>query len=339
MGEDEVNDPKFQEPAALLAPSPLLHRQLLTGVGATLAAGGLMVASSVVELSQGQMAGVTPAHVISWLALIPLVLVLRTYLTLAREADSWGLRRSVQCLFGALVLFGLYELISLDVLDLGWQIALWIILGIGILALLGAPFVSPSETPETPQAPVPPATEAPAETTEPVSTTKKAGVFGGLGLCLLALVKLAGKGGILWKLFAFRWLGRLFNNINLGLGAVAVFVLVVLGVIFLIWFAVAKIRLRGKLGGVAAVVGWTEILQLVVFTGMLVWWVASLIGAANQPGMDEKTLEGLVEQMGRDLITAGMVIDLTWALLTSWLFLSVRNRFNPEAEWQREVLT
>jgi hypothetical protein len=184
-----------------------------------------------------------------------------------------------------------------------------------------------------------PASEASAENTEPASTTKKARVFGGLGLCLLALLKLVGKGGILWKLFAFRWLGRLFKHINLGLAAVAWFALLLLGVIFLIWFAVAKIRLRGKLGGVAAVLGWTEILQLVVFTGMVVWFLASLAGVGNQPGVDDKTMEGLVEQMGRDLITAGMVIYLTWTLLTSRQFLSVRNRFNPEEEWNQQLLT
>src|SRR2546423_13850349 len=84
-------------------PSPQLHDQLGRGVVAVLAAEGLSVASAFVELSRERAPGVTLSEILAWAALAPLFAVLRTYLGMARAAESFSLARSGSCIFGMIV--------------------------------------------------------------------------------------------------------------------------------------------------------------------------------------------------------------------------------------------
>src|SRR5262249_55360718 len=262
-------------------------------------------------------------HVLGWAALVPLFVVLRTYRALAREVESFSLARSSQCVFGMMVVANVCGLALLDVLPGGWQIAAWVVVWVGLLALLAAPFVSEEETK------VPAETPATEETEETTSGASKAGMIGGTAAGLLILLKLVFKGGLA-KFVLFRWAARLLRKVNLGLEAVALLVLLPLAVAFLIWFGVAKIRLRDQLGGRAVLLGWMEIVLTILLAGLLTWFVIALVSAVEQPGITEKELEALVEEAGRTLLRIGVAVDLLWTALTVFLFVGVRNRFVSE---------
>ncbi len=319
-----VSDESAESLAFPFRPSPQLHDQLGRGVVAVLAAGSLAVASALVELSQDAAPGVTLAHVLGWAALVPLFVVLRTYRALARETESFSLARSSQCVFGMMVVANVCGLALLDVLPMGWQIAAWVVVWVGLLALVAAPFVSEEE-----ETKVPAETPAAEEKEETTSGTSKAGIIGGAAAGLLILLKLVFKGGLA-KFVLFRWAARLLRKVNLGLEAVALLVLLPLGAAFLIWFGVTKIRLRDKLGSRAVLLGWMEIVMTILFAGLLTWFVIALFAAVEQPGMTDKELEALVEEASRTMLLIGVAVDLLWTALTVFLFVGVRNRFANE---------
>src|SRR4051794_5576866 len=103
------DDPGSEAPGEPWLPSPHLRGQLLTAVWATLAAAALSAASSVVAEQQGKVPGFTLADALEISALVPALWIVRTYLTLAREASSNSLRKSIRCLFGAVLLLHVHE--------------------------------------------------------------------------------------------------------------------------------------------------------------------------------------------------------------------------------------
>src|SRR5262249_52564014 len=159
--------------------------------------------------------------------------------------DSSGLRKSAGCVFGTVVLIEVLNLAWEELLPAGWDAVAWVAVGLGLVALLGYAFsASGSKT----------------ATTGPVSKGSKAG-WGGLALALVFLLKVGLKFIVLAGIKAGRW------EILVGIG------LLVSTVGFVIWFAVCKIRLREKLGGLFAFVGVAEIFALLaacVFVACLV---------------------------------------------------------------------
>lgn len=297
----------------LLIPSPRLQGQLFSGALAVLASGALSIIGSAVILTEGQKPGFTIAHGFAWASLVPLLVVLRTYQVLAHEANNASLRKSAQCLFGGVVLFHLLELAALNVLPWLGQIGVWVIFVLGMLALISAPFVSSSEL--TPRG---------NEKKEDANTTSRTGTLGGIGVGLLILLKLAGK-GFLGKWIAFRMIGRLLQNAPMAgefLGWSAVLLLTLL---FTVWFAVAKMRLRDQLGGVAVLVGVIEILLLLAVGVALVWCLVDLEAAADKKGLEE--------QWNRVLAVVSIASDALWSTATAFLFWSLRGRFDPDREW------
>src|ERR1700687_2647373 len=105
MVNDRQDEAELETAPELLIPSSTLYRQLTGGIWATLAGGGLSIASSIAYLVDMQAPGFTVAHGLAWTALVPLLVVLRTYQGLAHEVSSRGLATSAQCVFAALVLF------------------------------------------------------------------------------------------------------------------------------------------------------------------------------------------------------------------------------------------
>jgi hypothetical protein len=112
--------------------------------------------------------------------------------------------------------------------------------------------------------------------------------------------------------------------------------LVVLFVTLLVWFAVAKIRLRGRLGGLAALVGWAELLMLAALVLTVTWWVCDLVRVAQAHAGNDQALEKAIERSQKQLVNSltilGLITFLTWSLLTACLFLSLRGRYDPYAE-------
>jgi len=314
------------EPVAssLLIPNRILQGQLSSGMTAVLAAGALSILASLVQIRDGLKPGFTLAHGFEWASLVPLLVVLRTYQALARHADSTSLRHSAQGLFGTVVLFQILELATLNVFPLWGQIIIWILFGIGLLALFPVSFTSATETPALPS--------KNSATPDESADVNRARWGGGLVLGLLILLKLAGK-GLLLKIFAIRMIGRLLRNLGGHWETLAGVLLMLLAAGFVIWFAVAKIRLRGKLGSLAALLGIAELVLFLGFGGFFFWSIAECEAAARLPGANPKALE---EELVRNLNATSMVVDLIWSTLTALLFWSVRNRHDPDREWLLE---
>jgi hypothetical protein len=334
---DELPDPlRFEEaPVPPWYPSPELRGQLLLGVWATLAAGALSLAGSLVDPALNLFQGFSLAGALGWACLVPLLLVLSAYQGLAKEAHSPGLGKSSLCLFGTIALFDVFELATLNGLPLGWQITCWVIFGLGLFFLLVIPFVSEDDEP-TPAGEEPKA--KPAKSTDqkesPSTKASQVGIAGGLGVGLLVVLKLFAK-GLFVKILVF---GRLFNNLKLQeIEAIAGGALMILGVIFFIWFAIAKIRLRGPLGGIAVLVGWVELLLLLLLTVLFAWVLATVFAAANRPGITEKDLDALFHQKSRELLPLELVSGVVWTALTMFLFLAIRSRIDLEQEWKNDL--
>jgi hypothetical protein len=308
-------------------PSPSLYRPLLGGALATLLAAGLAVASSALEFKQANAQGFTLAHTLAFAALVPGILVVRTFYLLARESESFNLQKGCLGLFGTLVLIEVYDLASQHILLPGPQIGLWMVIGLGLLALIGAVFV-PAPGSQVKKAA---GDEAPATSGKPAS-----GLVGSLAVVLFVLVKLLGK-GILGKLLLIRGLGKLLRNMNAGWEPIVSIGLLLCGGMYLTLFAVSKIRLRSKLGGMAALAGWTELVLLAVVGGVWIAQLMDMMSAMNQPGINDKDLEDLAKSWSETVFLTEVGTILLWSLVTAFLFLSVRARFNPDWAWEQET--
>ncbi len=316
-------------PAAspLLIPSSPLQRQLLSGIMAVLAAGALSILASAVQFTDGLKPGFTLAHGFTWASLVPLLVVLRTYQALARAADSFALRQSALGLFGIFVLFQILDLTTLNVFPVWGQIVIWIAFGLSLLALLTTLFAPESGTSKP----------GPKKSDQPDGSPDVNQVRwgGGLVLGLLILLKLAGK-GLLLKLFAIRMIGRLLRNLGGHWEILAGGLLTLLAAGFIIWFAVAKIRLRGKLGGLAVLLGVAELVLFLGYGAFFFWSIAAYQAAAGQPGANQKALE---DALVRSLDGTSIAVDLIWSILTALLFQSVRGRYDPDREWLLDEMT
>jgi hypothetical protein len=328
---DEVIEPveEIEAEEEPWVPGPSLHGPLLGGALATLMTAGLAVGSSVLEFQQVNPQGFTLAQALGWAALVPGILVARTFYLLAQESQSFSLQKSSLCLFGTLVLFQVYELASLHILPEGGQIALWAVIVLGLLALVGALFVHPGKAEEKAKKPLP------IEAASGAKNNKK-GLLGGLAVAVFVILKLVGK-GLLGKILIFRGIGKLLNNVNnANWEPAAITGLLLCGGVYLIWFAVSKIRLRGQLGGMAALAGWIELLLLVVGGGVFVSFLLEFFSAMNQPGIKDQDLEELVKTWSQTIFLTEISAIIIWGMMTAFLFLSVRARFKPDWSWQDE---
>jgi hypothetical protein len=321
MPQDRLAEEVVPVASSLLTPSHLLQGQLLSGITAVVAAGALSILASVVQLTDGLKPGFTLAHGFAWASLVPLLVVLRTYQALAREADSAGLRQSALGLFGTFILFQVLELITLNVFPLWGQITIWIVFGLSLLALVTTVFVSEHEMLQP----------TPKQGTQPDGSPAAERVRwgGGLVLGLLVLLKLAGK-GLLVKLFALRMVGRLLRNLGGHWEILVGGLLTLVGAAFIIWFAIAKIRLRGKLGNLAVLLGVAELVLFLGYGAFYFWSIAEYDAAVAQPGANPKALQ---DALVRSLDATSIAVDLIWSTFTALFFQSVRARFDPDREW------
>lgn len=316
-------------------PSPELRRVLRRGTAAVVLTGLLSGASSLAALAQGRQAGFTLAHGLAWAALLPGLWVVAAYVRLGEEAGRPALGKSALCLFGAGVLLELYELATLRLFPAGGQVVLWVLFTLGLVALPIVPFLSadaekqPAEPPEA--APQEAEGEAPGSGK---AAAGAAGALGALGVALLAALKLFGKAA--GKLFFFRGLVNVFR-LKWAWATVAGGAAVVVAGTFLLWFGTLKIRLRRQLGGVAAFVGWAEILGLALGLALLAGLAVQLGHAGDRPGLNANELAALEQRFRHDVAMLELGANMLWVSLTVCLFAALRQRRDPEEEAGWEV--
>jgi hypothetical protein len=448
------------------APSSALQRKLGHAIWATLGVGILLVAQSALTLLQDNP--IVPAinHGLGWLALVPGFWIVAAYAGLGVETEYRSLVKSCVCLFGALILLQLLDLIGLDALPWFGTAALWVVLAVGLIILAILPFtlgeaafgeteamrrlragdvaacraastalrpgdrvlanwgkagtwyagslkaveagefqvtyddgdtetlpgecvlleqLTPANTlaigdrvlarwwggsvfysgavtelrpgeahvryddgdtewqkADVVRIPRPAdfalsATPEDAMASDAPASRSMAGKIGatlGTGgvLAIFCVIKAVGKG--VARFMRHRGAGDVdwFEVAGIVLAALAV----LLGAIYYIWFAGAKIAARSRLGAIAVLLGLAELLGLVGIGGMLIWGVIQVYLAANQPGLTDEQIEAEIEKLGTQL-NAGLVpyellFTLVWAALTMWLFASLRSRHDPAAD-------
>lgn len=339
LPEDEVEGASS---ADWYIPGPGMHHTLLLGAVGALLGGGLVAGSTITEIAAGKLPGVSSAHILGWIALVPLVGVLKTYWNLGRDLGHHGLQKSALGMYLILVLSQLFELASLKGIALGWEIAAWVGLSIGLLALFGVPFISSKDVAVAAlsasvvdRASLEAVKRATDDHSETSTQKTRAGALGSLGLGLLALLKLLGK-GLLAKLLLLRLGGRLFRQANLDWGLLVWALVVLFGSGFLIWLAIAKIRLAKKLGGFAALVGVLELAGLVVVVGLIGTALVVLM-PDNPAAPPDPAQEALAAQWEQVFAGVSIAVALGWGMLTALLFLIVRKRYEPEGNFAEDL--
>ncbi len=119
----------------------------------------------------------------------------------------------------------------------------------------------------------------------------------------------------------------------IGVEAAQVLILI-LGAIFVVWFAVAKIRLRRVLGLIAGAVGVAELFAILLLGLMLAGGAWETSQAAEQAGGDEQAVEANLKALettyNQRFEVGSIVAHTVWAALTAGLFLSYRRRLALE---------
>ena len=211
------------------------------------------------------------------------------------------------------LLICLLGLVVLEVLPEAANLAIMIMAALGIVGLIS---FSVSNTPQF--ANVAETNDSPPEAVDSEPSTK----LGCLGYLMGFIVLLALKG------LMRQFIGPFFRGFVVDDWALLELVTIGLfGLSFAIWFAVTKIRLRTQLGSMACVIGITEIVILMVHTGLAVVVFAAMITeAAANPQLDDAGINQLLDPWMKrgSLISASC--HLVWVIGTAAFFVSVRQR-------------
>ncbi|MDA1049054.1 MAG: hypothetical protein O3C40_01055 [Planctomycetota bacterium] len=308
---------------SLCEPSPPCRQWLLIGMimlGADLVLG---VLATVLEFRHWGEEGVTPDVLISYAAIMPQIVLIMSYLVLAREADARGLWKSVAGMLGSYLLMCLLSLVFMEVLPDAGNTAITITTALGILALLGFSisriprFGNLTGADQSPQMPATEPKESPSD--------GNIGWLGGIALFIAFLV--------------LKGLGRRFIRPIFGAGleaddwALIEFIAIfAFGLSFAIWFAITKIRLRGKLGTVSCVTGITEILILLVHAGMAAVILTVIVTeAAAAPQLDDAGIDQILDPWMKRGSLVSAVCHVVWVIVTAVLFASLRSRSGYDA--------
>jgi hypothetical protein len=106
---------------------------------------------------------------------------------------------------------------------------------------------------------------------------------------------------------------------------------------FLFRFAVCKIQLRGKLGGLATVTGVAEIAGLLGAGILLISAILAIQEVIQPGGNQEKELEVLEKHWTSVSLLFAAGTSLAWASLTALLLVILWHRQDPEADWLRDL--
>ncbi len=324
--EDDIDTP-------LWLPSPELRRRLWMASWLTLATGVLFSASSVASMTEGNAKGITVADGFAWAALLPALYLAFTYCAIAKEVDSPSLAKSVQCVFLVTVLLRIYQLATASAFNLFGQILVWSVFVLGLLGLVLLPFLSTHEKPTWgggPPKPDPPTEDKRSTAEAAAAGATRAGALGAVVIGIFAVFKFFGK--FLVKIALFKGIVNFVQNLAWHL--VAVGLVILMAIAYLVWFAIAKIRLSKRLGGMAAVLGWFEIVRLIVVFGCGLLVNAEIADARLQPEMDPNARAEFEAGLLSDFAAIELGADVLWTALTICFFLSVRGRRDPQDDYQ-----
>jgi hypothetical protein len=329
----DANDPQ-RVSIAKWAPSADLRRWLLIGVWAVALNVCLSAASLAIDLLRDKEAqGFTVTDGLDWAAVLALIPVLLAFLALGRETPSLGLWRSSIGVFGATWLsqaMSAGAFADSESADL-WEVLTTVAVVVGVVCL----FVLVSRKPSSFLQPAPgespaqePAVEEPAA--EGTAVKEPEPNEPGANRSEKAPSKKRGWGCVTGVLAftAARFLRKAFRRIDFDWGLVgSIAPIVILCCVlccllaFLVWFGISKIRLRHKLGSMAAVSGWADLVSAALSLAFYLLVAFAIFQAAvhqEDPDLYQRTL--------RIPGTIVDVFDLLWTALLGGLFLSVRGR-------------
>jgi hypothetical protein len=315
-------------------PSPALSRTLWIGTLATVLTGGLYVARAAIVVFDGPKHEFSVSSALAWAAMLPAIWIVTTYTALGREVGSPAIGRSVQCLFVSTLMLRLYDLALFKMFIPPVQALLWIFVICGIGGVIIWTFISGSDGSAQP-----PETEKkkPNETDKASGATRM-GAVGALIVGIFAAFKFFGKA--LVKVAIFKGIINFFEGLKLSFAFWGMAFLGLLTSMYAIWFAIVKIRARQRLGGLASLLGWTEILRVILLIAFNILFLSQWIECRQQPGLPQPELDRqaaeLIDRLAREYSAIKLGLDLVWTALTICLFLSLRGRRDLEAEYRAD---
>jgi hypothetical protein len=313
MNDDFAYHPDLDESRSKLwTPSPAMRGRLLLGAMASVAYGGLVAAAALTARAQDEEQAMPPALFLLWASAIPAAGILWAYLGVAREVGSHSLRKSSWCAFGVIFLWQIAIVTAVGQLPDWGEALILCAIAVGSFSLLILAFHSSN-------APAVAGTDA--ANTSPSGS--KAG-WGGAGLALLFLVKIASKFLLQMGLRQGMW------------EAIVLMFLLACTIGFLVRFAICKIQLRVKLGGMATIVGVAEIAGLIGAGVVLLCAILAIQEVAQAVGHTEKDLEDLQRHWVNTSLLFTASVSLAWTTLTALLFVILWHRHDPEADWLRD---
>jgi hypothetical protein len=319
-----------------------LYRWLGYGAFAAVLATLLSIVSSALTLGGWPQGGFGLPEIIYLSALIPLGVVLGAYYKVSLQTGTPGLRRSALGLFGMVIVLELASLNLSEAEPRWWNIVIWVVLALatGLFLLVvwnlveiekeaadDKPDTKPeqesNDEPATPTGAVTPADAVQADGGASAGIPAKGtgavlGILAAVGLFVLkAGAKVAGR--------------RVMKAMDAsGAEAVVMVAILILAAVFLVWFAVAKIRLRQVLGPLAGAVGLAELLVILLIELLMAGMLWDMFRAVEQAGFNEQAAEAnlkAVETIWTQRAESGsIVVGIVWAALTAGLFLSYRSR-------------
>jgi hypothetical protein len=305
--EQHVQTDWAEEVTPAFQPSAGLRNWLLAGCFASFTTAVLAVAAYATMDPQAK--GFTVATGLDLVAVVPFAIVLGSYLVLARELGSVGLRRSSLGIYGALILGSLLTLANTDFVEHGFAVGL----SIAVLILAALLLLTISYRP------------AWASASASEGGTAKAGWGGGLSTI-----------GIL-IFFAIKFLARGFRKVNLGLDEFVGLLslgLILLCAVFLLVAGIVKTRLWKRLGTTSLLLGVVEALLPFVIIALCVVFFLSIMTVLDNVGPNDEDIDAAIdEQAAAWAPTAqGMLVGIhgVWTIMTVLFFWSVRGSADPE---------
>ena len=305
-------------------PVPRTAKWLLIGILALMVDACLSTTGSVLELKFWDHDGFNAGTLLRLVGILPQILVLNAYLTLARDAHARGLWKSTA---GVYACFWVGQLLAISFVEdppKQWANVCAVASGFGIVGILLFLFSRIPRFEAKPNRNEPDAVDS----EESEEESKGGGCFGhAIIFALVILVRMLARNNRLggFDIGADEW--KLIGLVVIGL----------LSLIFVLWSAVAKIRLREQLGPIAALVGGMEIVVVLLHLAMVSACAIAMISAiADNPNLGDKQIDALFDPWGRAGTIISSVCYVVWALLTAWFFSSIRGL--SESEWRRREL-